>query len=320
MYSLNEIALLPSESPVNINSRSEVNPFTEDNKLPIFVSPMTCIINQDNFKTFKDSRVIPILPRSIGGYVSENDWIAYSIDNFKKHLDTQFLSNYVLIDVANGHMQQLYDLVKEAKAKYPDLKIMIGNIANPKMYYHCCKAGVDFVRLSVGSGSGCSTSVLTGIHASLPWLLEEIRKEREYILTFTDLPLTKIVADGGINTIDKAIKCLALGADYVMMGKTFAQCEEACGKEIIENNIRYREYYGMASEKGQLDLSGKVVKQPEGIITKVPITTNLTSYCNTFEAALRSAMSYTGAKTLSEFQHDTQYRIQSESEFSSYYK
>lgn len=320
MYSLNEIALLPSDHPVDINSRSEVNPFTGNNKLPIFVSPMTCIIGPDNFKTFKDSKVTPILPRRIQLDVSENDWIAYSVGEFKKGINEGFRSNYALIDVANGHMQQLYDLVKEAKAKYPNLKVMIGNIANPKMYFYCCKAGVDFVRCSIGTGTGCSTSCLLGIHASLPWLLSEIEKERDYISTYTDLPLTKVIADGGINTIDKAIKCLALGADYVMMGSTFAQCEEACGREIIKNDIRYRQYYGMASERGQLDLSGEVTKQPEGIITKVPITTNLKNYCNTFEAALRSAMSYTGAKTLHEFQSNTQYMIQSEAEFNSYYK
>ena len=338
MYSLDEVTILASSSPTDIYSRSIVDPYI-DGKLPIFVSPMTCILNGENFNIFKHSKVTPILPRRINSeYADDNDWVAYSLDDFEKSLNYNLNYKKVLIDVANGHMKRIYDLVKIAKEKWPNVIIMIGNISNPLMYIQCCISGVDYCRAGIGGGNGCSTSVKTGIHTSLQYLLSEIKKIRESIstgiITWDKIKTveelqefrkqfkcyTKVIADGGIDRIDKAIKCLALGADYVMMGKTFAQCEEACGKTITVNGQRHHEYYGMASSKGQIDISGGFNKNPEGIITTVPVLYTLDEYCNDFEAALRSAMSYTGAHNLDEFRINTEVAIQSISEFKSYDK
>lgn len=332
MYSLSEITLLPSAVPTDIDSRSKVNPFDENSKLPIFVSPMTCILDRDNFNIFNKSKVIPIVPRGVSGCITDS-WIAYSLSDFEKSLEYDLSNKKILIDVANGHMEKIYDLVKIAKKKWPTIIIMVGNIAHPSMYTTCCNAGVDYVRVGIGGGNGCSTSSRTGVHASLPWLLEGIKEVKKKMISLyysggeesgdyepTPLFFTKVIADGGIDTTAKAIKCLALGADYVMMGKTFAQCEEACGKVININGQRHHEYYGMASAKGQVDISGGCKKNPEGIITTVPIIGDLDSYCNKFESVLRSAMSYTGAHNLEEFKNNTQIAIQSIEEFKSFDK
>ena len=318
MYSLDEIALLPSAEPVDINHRSEVNPFDENGKLPIFVSPMTCLIDDNNYKEFRDSKFIPIVPRNImPNYITPNDWVACSLDDFEHVFMKYDLDElHILIDIANGHMKHLYDVVKEAKVKYPDLTIMVGNIAHPQMYIECFNAGVDYVRVGIGGGNACTSSVLTGIHASHEYLLRGINAARTVLRT-NNYP--KVVIDGGISTIDRAIKCLALGADYVMMGKMFARCEEACGY-VTQKLPKKRAYYGMASEEGQKDLYGKVIRPTEGILTHVEVDTNLEKLGNKFEAALRSAMSYTGCHTLDEFRHNVEYEIQSISEFRSYYK
>lgn len=176
--------------------------------------------------------------------------------------------------------------------------------------------------------SVCSTSVQCGIHASHQWMIEGIKK----LECYWHYPVrTKIIADGGINTLDKAIKALAIGYDYVMMGKQFAQCIEACGETRKNTEVVFdfktkqfspqieRKYYGMASEQGQIDISGGVNKNPEGIETWVPVDTNLHDLTIRFEAALRSTMSYTGAHNLEEFRN-TKYDIQSNEEFKSYYK
>lgn len=318
MYSLDEIALLPSAHPVDINHRSEVNPFDENGKLPIFVSPMTCIIDDNNYDVFKKSKFIPIIPRNImPNHVTGDDWIACSLSDFENVFMRYDLDEmHILIDIANGHMQHLYDVVKTAKSQFPDLKIMVGNIAHPQMYIECFNAGVDYVRCTVGSGAACSTSMLTGIHCSAEYMLRGIRDARA-CLGRPEYP--KVIMDGGINTIDRAIKCLALGADYVMMGKMFAECEEACGY-VVQKLPKKRAYYGMASEQGQIDLYGKVVKEPEGILTHVLVDKTLPKFTEQFEAALRSAMSYTGCHTLNEFKHNVEYEIQSFAEFKSYYK
>lgn len=318
MYSLDEIGLLPSARPVNINHRSEVNPFDENGKLPIFVSPMTCIINDDNYKEFKNSKFIPIVPRNImPNYITPDDWIACSLQDFEEVFMKYDLDElHILIDIANGHMQHLYDVVKLAKENFPDLKIMVGNIAHPEMYLECFLAGVDYVRVGIGGGNACLTGVKTGIHVSHEYMLNGIKKIRAFI---NSNKAPKVVIDGGIDTIDKAIKCLALGADYVMMGKMFAKCQEACGY-IVQKLPTKRAYYGMASEEGQKDLYGKVIRPSEGLKTHVLVDTNLQELGNNFEAALRSAMSYTGCKTLEEFKKNVKWEYQTISEFNSYYK
>lgn len=163
--------------------------------------------------------------------------------------------------------------------------------------------------------SVCSTSVQTGIHCSHLSMIQSIK----YMQDHEGYNYTKTIADGGINTIDKAIKCLGLGYDYVMMGKCFAECEEACGLTKFDNNTLYRRYYGMASKAGQQVLSGSILKNPEGIESWIPIITNLSDFTGQFEAALRSAMSYVGAHNLEEFK-ETQHDIQTIEEFKSYYK
>ena len=330
-YSLNEICLLPSATPTDITSRKQVNPFDENGNLPIFVAPMTSVLNESNYKIFADKGVIPILPRNCTETRDIAEvWHSYSLQEFESIIDSSkdYNGYHILIDVANGHMRKIYDLVKKAKEKWPNIVITIGNIANPAIYYNCCDAGVDYVRVGIGGGSVCSTSVQCGIHASHQYMIENIKKLSCY---YNNPNRTKIIADGGINTLDKAIKALAIGYDYVMMGKCFAECEEACGETKSEyislpsvydqekREIKYRKYYGMASEQGQIDISGGCTKNPEGVETWIPIITTLDAFVIRFEAALRSTMSYTGATTLEKF-HDSEYDIQSIEEFKSYYK
>lgn len=321
-YSLDEIVICGSSQPVDLEHRGDINPYDNEGKLPIFVSPMTCVIDKNNYEIFKKSKVIPILPRNCDYPYAKEDWIGLSLPEFEYLIEDELDLNgyHVLVDIANGHMEKIYKLAKQAKEKFPELVLMVGNIAHEGMYRYCCEAKIDYVRVSVGSGSACSTSCLTGVHRSLPTLLMGINNIKTE-LDKTDVKFrTKIVADGGLNTIDKAIKCLALGADYVMMGNTFARCEEACGKILYnKDGIDYREYYGMASERGQIDISGGVTKEPEGVEIVVPVTYTLDKFIKKFTQALRSAMSYTGHMTLKDFRKSI-IDIQSISEFNSYYK
>ena len=332
MYSLDEIGLIPAATS-SIKHRADVNPFY-GNKLPIFVAPMTCLLNLNNWETFYNSKVIPIWPiRDANNKKRElppDDlvgWIAMTIEEFKwvfrDHIAPRGVPKgyfKVLIDCANGNMEELFSIVKDAKQEYGDrLVVMIGNIANPETYLECCKAKVDYVRVGIGGGSGCTTSVQTGIHASMPWILEGIKEVKEGL--FWCEPLTKIVADGGITNPSRAIKCLALGADYVMMGKAFAHCEEVNHMRIgsPETGIR-NQYYGQSSEQGQLDRFGKVKANPEGTSVMVSIDTTLKELTDKFEAALRSAMSYCGAKTLDDFIGKVKYEYMSPDEFRAYNK
>lgn len=337
MYGLDEVGLIPAAIS-DIKHRGDVNPFYGD-KLPIFVAPMTCILGPQNWKTFYDSSVIPIYPvrhndeRNIDSFL-EDCWYAVTLDEFKHYFNSYNAPGdrkyHILIDVANGHMKELYDCVKDAKERYGEnLIVMIGNIANPTAYINCCEAGVDYVRIGIGGGSGCTTSVQTGIHVSIPEILETINdikvtldwdedrgKHKKYN---TNGFRTKIVADGGITSISRAIKALALGADYVMMGKAFAECKEGTTRPGIRGP-KHNLYFGQSSEQGQLDRFGKIKANPEGTASLIEITTNLEELSTKFAAALRSAMSYCGAHNLEEFIGKVRYAYMSPVEFQAYNK
>jgi hypothetical protein len=222
-YSLDEVTLIPA--PVSdIKSRQDVNPFYENKKLPIFVAPMTCLLNKNNYEVFKNSKAIPVYP--VWRQDSENskikvdalDWQACSLDNFRARV--QFLKSLspeerldpksrqcICIDVANGAMSELVDLVFIHKILRPQDMLMVGNIANIKSYCAWWEAGVDYVRVGIGGGTGCTTSVQTGMHASLPWLLSLIQetKSQTRILPgkqYSGHQAPLVVADGGVDTIE----------------------------------------------------------------------------------------------------------------------
>lgn len=342
LYSLKEIALVPAVIS-EVEHRADVNPFYET-KLPIFVAPMTCLLNKENWNTFYNSKVIPIYPIwynddfRLSGNINSDGWIAMTLDEFIHYFcaceadeDVEDNHYHICIDCANGHMKRLLDAVKDAKQEYGNkLVVMTGNIAHPDAYIEYCKAGVDYVRVGIGGNLVCETGSKTGIHTSLPWLLSNINRQRhdpKFInwLKENNLKATKVVADGGVNTIDRAMKCLGMGADYIMMGTIFAHCKDACGeiREFDNNNgpkLCERHYYGQASKFGQIDRFGKASDYEEGSDRWVPISYTLDEFCLEFEKVLRSLMSYAGKFNLSELIGNVEWRIQTHTEFSSFNK
>lgn len=346
MYSLDEIGLIPATKS-KIKTRKDLNVFTKNGTFPIFVSPMTCIIDKNNLSIFRKNSVIPILPvhheldweERIE--LSKDFWVAFTLQEIEKFCITKNLEKrFILIDCADGHLEKVFETSKKFKEFNPNSLIMTGNIAEPEAYLECCKSGIDYIRVGIGGGSGCTTSVQSGFHASLPWLLTEIQKLKKTMDEVENFDeedkrfyskitkrwgangfRTKIIADGGINTIDKAIKALALGADYVMCGKLFAQCEESCAEvKTTSNGTDWKYYYGQSSEQGQLDRFGFVKSNPEGIENWIPITETLSNFTNKFQAALKTAFSYANAECLEEFIGKVQWEPQTIHEFNSYYK
>lgn len=334
MYSLNEIALIPSiTSPVS--SRSEVCcTYSYENKLPIFVSPMTSLINSRNYEKYMKSDFYTIMPIWFDNYnermenLRKGNWTALTLDEFIHCFCSASMHSYkatyhVLIDCANGHMEKLLQAVVEAKQEYgSQLAIMAGNVAHPATYWEYCNAGIDFCRLGIGGNVVCETGSLTGFHTSLPWLLEEIKR----IKSVTHNSYCKIIADGGVNSISKIIKCLALGADYVMCGYMFAQVYDPSRETIkVSKTETFSEemniYYGQASIQGQIDRFGirKDIQRVEGSSTKVPIKyKSLENLSHEIRCALESAMSYAGKFTLDDFVGNVAYEVQSIEEYKSF--
>ncbi|MEG1495448.1 MAG: IMP dehydrogenase [Bacilli bacterium] len=326
--------------------------------LPLFTAPMNSILDENNYQSFLKNKINTIIPRGIcydiRWRLSTKTFIALGLTEFKTFIrDFTIIFNttddirYVCVDIANGHMKKLLDLCKEAKLAFGGrLLLMAGNIANPQTYTDYSMAGIDFVRVGIGGGSACITSANGGIHYAMASLIKDIVDvkwniqkaiEESRVLRidckYQSLPL--IIADGGFNSYDKIIKALALGADYVMIGKLFAQCEEACGEVIYGYNLnpreltynehkkeydsKYRYYYGMSTKKAQLETRNTELKTSEGIEIIIPILYTLNGWCENFIDYLRSMMSYTNALDLIEFKN-SEYKIVSPSEYLAFYK
>jgi IMP dehydrogenase/GMP reductase len=233
-FDFDDIVIVP-ETISSINSRSEVNPFDENGMLPIMTAPMDTVVDYNNFKCFVDNKINVVMPRmNSKTFHSSNKIIFHSfgLNDFKEIYIDKVVINpdngpiYVLIDIANGNMSNLFSIANEAKNKYGnELVLMIGNVANPKTFEEWCKVGVDYVRCGIGNGNGCLTTANVGVGYPMGSLINEcfkIKQKNNY--------KTKIVADGGFKNYSDINKALALGADYVMLGSMLNKCYEAAGE------------------------------------------------------------------------------------------
>ena len=334
LLSFNDICLIPAVVS-EIEHRSECDPYLDNSMLPLFTAPMSSVIDENNWQIFKDNKINTIIPRSVNlGTrldLSDTTFIAVSLSEFEEIVKYVDFSDckYICIDIANGHMKKLLNLCKKAKSIFGDkIQLMVGNIANPDTYYEYAKAGIDYIRCGIGSGSCCTTSSnVGGIHFPMVSLIREIREIRNNIkrqiyggeIKYKSVP--KIIADGGFNNFDQIIKALAIGADYVMLGKIFAMSEEACGEVVPTIEGKYvRKYYGMSTKRAQTEISGEATKTAEGIETLVPIKYTLAGWCDNFISYLRSAMSYCNSRNLQEFRKNAHIEQISANSFNAYYK
>jgi GMP reductase len=336
-FDLNDIVIVPSEES-NINSRSECDPSTylPSNRfgiLPLMASPMDTVVSKKNYQEYIKNGIVPCLPR--GQFL--NPFYTIHEPYFQSfglcEIESQLLLSYdgfcysdikpfyhypnVLIDIANGHMNKLIPIVKDIKSSWPDLKLMIGNVANPETFANLGLAGADYVRISIGTGAGCTTAANVSINYPMGSLVEECRKQKK------ELNLnTKIVADGGMKNYSDIIKALALGADYIMMGSTFNKSIESAGfnylygikipQKTAEALWRWgfpikKKYRGMSTKAVQRNWGKSKLVTAEGITKYQKVEYTLEQWTENFKDYLKSAMSYSNAKKLDEFIGVAQY-------------
>ena len=305
LYSLNDISVVPSVVST-IVSRKECDPFREglisgDYNFPLVVAPMSCIDIPET--SFREEKINYIIPRTVDFgkrlALCKKSFCAFSMSEAEELLSLPESKEkiYVLIDIANGHMKSQIELGKKLKKKFGSrISLMGGNIANPKTYLEYDKAGFDLCRCGVGGGDGCLTATQTSIHYPMASLLADIQSLRK----FRPWCKCKVIADGGISCYSDIIKCLALGADYVMCGKLFAK---AClKKDEIGSEFQY---YGMSTKKAQKEMGNTVLKTSEGRERTLTKEYTLSGWIENFNDYLRSAMSYSNSRNLKEFRKNT---------------
>ena len=311
---------------------------------------MGAVVDGENWKTFANNQIQAVVPRTVPletrMELCEFTFVSLSLSEFTEFVEHNamlLVDHHICVDLANGHMKALIDICAKAKDKFGDrLILMTGNIANPQTYYHYAKAGIDYVRVSIGSGNCCTTAANTSTFFPIASLISEIVEIKKEVSKYPDIYKTipAIVADGGFNSFDRIIKALALGADYVMIGKLFAECEEACGeiynqykahslwteeekKHLIYGDagyhLRLRDYYGMSTKHAQKLTGRSTLHTAEGIRKYVYVDKTLAQWVENFTDYLKSAMSYTNSFNLEQFKKCKKVYI-TEAARRSYYK
>jgi len=207
----------------------------------------------------------------------------------------------ISIDTAHGHSKGVMDAAKRVKKKYPNLEIIIGNIATGEAAKALAKVGADAVKVGVGPGSICTTRVVAGV--GLPQLSAVY--EAAKALKGSGVP---VIADGGIRFSGDIVKALAAGADSVMVGSVLAGTDEAPGEMIIYEGRKFKSYRGMGSleamEVGSKDRYFQDVEDdikklvPEGISGRVPFKGLVSEVLYQMVGGLRAGMGYCGAKNI----------------------
>ena len=207
----------------------------------------------------------------------------------------------VVLDSAHGHSKNIVNLLKQIKATYTDIDVVVGNIATGEAARYLADAGADGVKVGIGPGSICTTRVIAGVGVPQLEAIYDVAKA----LKGSDVG---IIADGGLRYSGDIVKALAAGGDCVMAGSMFAGVEESPGETIIYNGRKFKTYRGMGSleamQCGSKDRyfqgnetdTKKLV--PEGIAARVPFKGTLAEVIYQLVGGLRSGMGYVGAKNI----------------------
>lgn len=348
-----------SRNDCNIYIKDKLNPCVKEgiDAIPAFASPMGATLSKDNWKLFFDRGICPVIPRTVK-YKDRCELMTKTFVSFSKsEANKIFVENYnithltlteenpayICIDLANGHMTRLLSLISAIKQGYgKSVIIMSGNIAHPETYKYFAEAECDYVRCSIGTGFCCTTSTLTAEHYPPASLLQEIREIKDE-MELNNLFCPKIIADGGISSYANCIKALACGADYVMIGRMFAQCVEACepmyeklkdgstfySSELSEkvkkhlatyedfpDNL-YRIYYGMSTKYAQKKIAEArefpdepfVYKNAEGNVEEIQVTNTLDNWLSIFKTSVQSTMSYSNMYDIAELPNVKKIRV-----------
>lgn len=357
LYELRDIALIPTiknTGHVSDGIYSVIDKDDSTESYPIFTSPMEAIVGKESVKSYIDNGIRPILPLTepLNLRLEWCQWIfcAFTLSEVKQHFLIQdkrgSRSQYHLcLDSGNGHDVEVLETGKKLKQLYSNqVLVMGGNIGVPEAYVEYCKAGFDYVRVGMSSGS-LVNRYKYGFHYPMASLLMGIKNIKSS--TAVGLPkLTKIIADGGIGQASDVLKAIALGADYVMIGREFARVLEAQGliykkskktgttgwEEVNPDSLSgvdgfklkleclRRQYFGNTSEETRTKRAGfasvedwkrtrPVVRVIDSSWEWINIDCTMSEWVQDFQDCAYYGFMMTGSKTWSDYQKNIRYGL-----------
>ena len=207
----------------------------------------------------------------------------------------------IVIDTAHGHTKGVVTKLKAVKGKFPELNVIVGNIATAEAAKYLVEAGADAVKVGIGPGSICTTRIIAGVGVPQLSAINDVAKA----IKGSGVP---VIADGGIRYTGDIVKALAAGADSVMLGSMFAGVEESPGETIIYEGRKFKSYRGMGSieamQQGSKDRYFQDAEDdikklvPEGISGRVPYKGSLSEVMYQIIGGIRAGMGYCGAATV----------------------
>jgi IMP dehydrogenase len=269
------------------------------------------IMNIDNYPSAsKDKKGRPLVGAAVG---VKGDFMERTEALLEAGTDA------IVVDIAHGHSDHAINTVRLIKKAFPTSELIAGNVATAHGAEDLIKAGVDAVKVGVGSGSICITRVITGSGVpQLTAVLDCAKIGKKY-----DIP---IISDGGIRTSGDATKALAAGASTIMVGGILGGTDESPGSPVMKNGKRFKIYRGMASfyaslgrkskETGNVSISEDLNDYvAEGVEAMVPYKGSVTDIIKQLTGGIRSGLSYCGANTIQQMQENAEFMKMSRAGF-----
>ena len=314
VISFDDVLLSPQKSSIVSRQEVDLSSGRENLKLslPIISSPMDTVTEIDMASTMNLFGGLGVIHRynsieeqaemcSVGGW-RRAAAIGASGDFLER---SQALYNAGIrifcLDVAHGHHVLIKEAIGELKNFFTDITIVAGNVATLDAFNDLSDWGADAVRVGIGGGSICSTRIQTG-HGipTLQSVLDCSASDRN----------TMLIADGGIKNSGDIVKAIAAGADFVMLGSLLAGTDESPGSVFESSNgKKYKVYRGMASVEAQVDWRGEA-RSLEGISTTIPYKGSVKPILDALRQNIKSGLSYSGARSISEFQSKAKFILQ----------
>jgi len=283
--------------------RIEKLPLIDDSGLVKGLITSKDITNIENFpQASKDKKGRPLVGAAVG---VKGDFM----DRTESLLEAG--ADVIVVDIAHGHSENAVNTIRHIKKAFPNSELIAGNVATASGAEDLIKAGVDAVKVGVGSGSICITRVVTGSGVpQLTAVLDCAKVGKKH-----DVP---IISDGGIRTSGDVTKALAAGSSSVMVGSILGGTDESPGSFMTKNGKRFKIYRGMASfyaslgrqskENGKVsiedDLNDYVA---EGVEAMVPYKGSVTDILKQLTGGIRSGLSYCGAHTIKQMQENAEF-------------
>ena len=293
--------LVTTTQKTDLDQAAEILQQNKIEKLPV-VDKENHIVGLITYKDITKAKDKPMACKDSKGRLRVAAGVGVTVDTLQRmEALVNAGADAIVIDTAHGHSKYVIEKLKEAKAKFPNVDIVVGNVATGAAAKMLVEAGADAIKVGIGPGSICTTRVVAGVGVPQLSAVYDVAKA----LAGTGVPL---IADGGLRYSGDVVKALAAGGYSVMIGSLVAGTEEAPGDTIIFNGRKFKSYRGMGSleamENGSKDRYFQAgttdVKKlvPEGIAARVPYKGTLYEVIYQLVGGLRSGMGYCGAANI----------------------